>query len=133
VGDTTFFTSISYERNGLYVSYPKGVATIIQVAYAAKYSMDMAFRELNDCGRDRTILHPVAVSLLRYALSGQEAGLKVAFRRGSFKMITGFIPASHFAPGTNLVELIGTELSVVVSVVSAGDATHVGYVEFSTI
>src|SRR5277367_4528810 len=109
IGNTAFFCSIHYKQ-GLHVSHPQGVATIIQVAYSEKIAREMAFNELFDCAREKVIFYPRVQSVLRWAMTGNELGVKVTFSRGSVRDIAGLITTSQVRPGTHLEDLLGKKV-----------------------
>jgi hypothetical protein len=131
VGDTTFFSSIHYER-GLHVSYPQGVATIIQVAYSASTAYQFAFKRLFESARDYTTFHPRVTAVYRYLIDRSTLGLKVTFNLGSVRNIPGFIRANQIPPGRDFEAYVGKEVSaVIVAICPPERAVSSGYVEFS--
>jgi hypothetical protein len=132
VGETAYFSAIHYEQ-GIQVSYPQGVATIIQVVYSVKTAREMVFKELSECAREQTTFYPRVTSVLRLAIGHAEFGLKVTFSHGLLKHIPGLIPVSGLPLGCKLDQYIDKVVPALITVVRPPEHISSGHVEFSII
>jgi len=132
VGDTAYFTSVHNEK-GLHVAYPSNHAPIIQIALAVKRTREVIFECLCQWAQERITVNVRVKSVLRYQLSGEVLGIKVAINNGAPLETPGFIAKANLPSAINLQELVGEEIPAIIVSVCKPNGHCSGYVELSTI